>query len=153
MTIEWKRKWKFRYSYSTTNQMYQSLKIFILVKRCTYFGRLSIHHQELKTAYTATSVCETARCYLLLSGTRWNCGALPSGLWRIHEFISDKGSMYLSLVTISVTSKVRWRNSLFYYETSTSPPIAAGSSSCLTYACCIRSFELLMMDGNTIRNM
>ena len=29
------------------------LKLFILVKRSTYFG-LSVHHQELKTAYTAT---------------------------------------------------------------------------------------------------
>jgi len=32
-------------------------------------------------------------------------------------------------------------------------PIAAGSSSCLTYRYCIRSFELLMMDGKTVRNM
>ena len=32
--------------------------------------------------------------------------------------------------------------------------LAAGTSSCLTYACCrMCSFELLMMDGKTVRNM
>jgi hypothetical protein len=32
--------------------------------------------------------------------------------------------------------------------------MVAGSSSCLTYTyCCIRSFELLMMDEKTVRNM
>jgi len=32
--------------------------------------------------------------------------------------------------------------------------LAAGSSSYLTYACCCMcSFELLMMDGKTVRNM
>jgi len=32
-------------------------------------------------------------------------------------------------------------------------PLAAGSSICLTYACCrMCSFELLMMDGKTVRN-
>jgi len=44
-------------------------------------------------------------------------------VWKIHEIISDQGSMYLYLwlvyVSISVTSNVRWRNS-FYYKTSTS---------------------------------
>jgi len=35
-----------------------------------------------------------------------------------------------------------------------SSPIAAGSSGCFDiYRCCIRSFELLMMDGKTVRNM
>ena len=35
-----------------------------------------------------------------------------------------------------------------------SSPLAARSSSCLTYACCrMCSFELLMMDGKTVRNM
>jgi len=29
-------------------------QLFILVKRSTCFGRPSVHHQELKTAYTAT---------------------------------------------------------------------------------------------------
>jgi hypothetical protein len=33
-------------------------------------------------------------------------------------------------------------------------PLAAGSSSCLTYACwCMCSLEILMMDGKTARNM
>jgi hypothetical protein len=41
------------------------LSLFILVKRCTCFG-LSVHHQELETAYTATGICQTAAatcCY------------------------------------------------------------------------------------------
>jgi len=36
------------------------LKLFILVKRSTCFGGLSVHHQELKTAHTATDKCQTA---------------------------------------------------------------------------------------------
>jgi len=44
---------------------------------------------------------------------------------------------------------MRW-NSM----SSISSPQAAGSSSCLTYACCcMYSLELLMMDGKTIWNM
>jgi hypothetical protein len=45
------------------------LKLFILVKRSACFGGLSVHHQELKTAYTATVYVKQ----LLLSGMRWNC--------------------------------------------------------------------------------
>jgi len=37
---------------------------------------------------------------------------------------------------------------------SISFPQAAGRSICLTYAsCCMYSLELLMMDGETVRNM
>ena len=60
---------------------------------------LSIHHQELKTAYTATVYVK----YLLLRA------AILS-------------------------------------------PIAARSSSCLTYTVVVYGFELLMMDGKTVRN-
>jgi hypothetical protein len=39
-------------------------------------------------------------------------------------------------------------------KSSISFPLAAGSSICLTYACCcVCSLELLMMDGKTARNM
>jgi len=39
-------------------------------------------------------------------------------------------------------------------RSSISSPLAAGSSRCLTYACCCMcSLELLMMDGKTVRNM
>ena len=47
-------------SYSKTNKMHQFLKLFILVKHSTCFGRFSTHHQELKTAHTATGICQTA---------------------------------------------------------------------------------------------
>jgi hypothetical protein len=41
-----------------------------------------------------------------------------------------------------------------WHEYSISFPLAAGSSSCLTYACCYMcSLELLMTDGKTVRNM
>jgi len=59
----------------------------------------------------------TAEC---IKQILYKCFVCLYHLWRIHEFISDQGSMYLSLVSISVTSKVRWGNSLFYYETSAS---------------------------------
>jgi len=45
-------------------------------------------------------------------------------------------------------SGTRWNRS------SISSPIAAGSSGCLTYTCCcIHNFELLVMDGKTVRNV
>jgi hypothetical protein len=43
------------------------IKLFILVKRSACFGH-SVHHQELKTAYTATVYVKQ----LLLPGMRWN---------------------------------------------------------------------------------
>ena len=49
-----------KYSCSTANKMHQFLKLFILVKHSTCFGRFSTHHQELKTAHTATGICQTA---------------------------------------------------------------------------------------------
>jgi hypothetical protein len=59
------------YSYSITNKMHLSLKLFIFVKRSTCLGRFSVNHQEIKTAYAATGM-SNSRCYLLLSRTRWN---------------------------------------------------------------------------------
>jgi hypothetical protein len=44
--------------YSKTNKMDLFHKLFILVKHCTCFGGLSVHHQELKTAHTATGLCQ-----------------------------------------------------------------------------------------------
>jgi len=80
---------QFSSSYSTTNKMHLFLKLFILVKRSTCFGR----------------------SFRPSSGAQ-NC---------IY------GNRHMS-------------NSC--------------CSSCLTYACCrICSFELLMMDGRTVRNM
>jgi hypothetical protein len=42
------------YFYSITNKITCYHKLFILVKLSTCFGGFSIHHQERKTAYTAT---------------------------------------------------------------------------------------------------
>jgi len=43
---------------------------------------------------------------------------------------------------------------LLLVRTRWNSPLAAGSSSYLTYACCFTcSLELLMMDGKTIQNM
>ena len=36
--------------------MHLFLKLFILVKRSTCFGGLSVHHQELETGHTATGI-------------------------------------------------------------------------------------------------
>jgi hypothetical protein len=49
-----------KYSYTKTNQMHQFLKLFILVNALHVSDGLSVHHQELKTAHTATGVCQTA---------------------------------------------------------------------------------------------
>jgi hypothetical protein len=81
------------------------LKLFILVKRCTCFGR---SFRPSSGAQYSNGICQTAAatcCYRGWDGTQFH-------------LIPD-------------------------------------SSSCLTYVyrCCIRSFELLMMDGKTVRNM
>ena len=60
------------YCCSTTNKMHLILELFILVKHSTCFG-LSVHHQELKTAYTATTYVKQ----LLLSGMRWSSISSP----------------------------------------------------------------------------
>jgi hypothetical protein len=39
---------------------------------------LSVHHQEFRTVYTATGVCQTDTTTCLLAGMRWNC--VPSHL-------------------------------------------------------------------------
>jgi len=54
--------------------------LFISVRRCTCFRRFSVHHQELKTAHTASGTCltNTWRCMcsfelLMMDGnTVWN---------------------------------------------------------------------------------
>jgi hypothetical protein len=53
-------------SYSKTNQMYQFPKLFFLQNTPLVSGGLSVHHQELKTVHTATSICQfgTVTCLL-----------------------------------------------------------------------------------------
>jgi len=46
--------------------MHLFFKLFILVKHSACFG-LSVHHQALKTAHTATGICQNSCCYLLLA--------------------------------------------------------------------------------------
>ena len=48
------------YSYSTTNKMHIFLKLFVLVKRSTCFGRSFRPWSGLKTAHTATGIRQTA---------------------------------------------------------------------------------------------
>ena len=82
------------YSYSTTNKMHLLSQI-ILVKCLHVSDGLSVHHQELKNAYTAT-------------------------VYGKELLLPVASSRYQQLFDI--------------------------------YLCCIRSFELLMMDGKTVRN-
>jgi hypothetical protein len=50
--------------------------------------------------------------------TRWSSPwrlTRAGRMWSNHEFISDQGSMYLSIcIYLSVSTKVRWRNSLCF---------------------------------------
>ena len=88
-------------SYSTTNKMHLFLKLFILVKLYTCFGRSFRPSSGAQNCTYGNRHMSNSCCYLLLAGT-----------------------------------------------------LAAGKSSCLTYGCCrMSSFELLMMDGKTVRNM
>ena len=94
------------YSYSTSNKMHLFLKLFILVKRSTCFGRSFRPSSGAQHCTYGNRNMSNSCWYVMLVGTKWNV------------------------------------------------PLAARSSSCLTYACCrMCSFELLMMDGKTVRNM
>jgi len=59
--------------YSKTNRMHQFLK-FILFCSSTLrvSDGLSVHHQESKTVYTGTGICQTDSADCLLVGMRWN---------------------------------------------------------------------------------
>jgi hypothetical protein len=84
-------------SYSKTNKMHPFLKLFILAKHSTCFGRSF----RPSSGVQATGLCQT---YMVLS--------------------------------------------------SISSPLAAGSRTCLTCACCwMYSVYFLMMDGKTVRNL
>ena len=76
-------------------------------------------------------------CLLLLP---WLCLSLPcSGLDEMN-CLTFPGPCFV-IYSYSKTSSI-------------SSLLEAGSSSCLTYACCCMcSLELLMMDGKTVRNM
>jgi len=92
------------YSCSTTNKMHLFLKLLILVKRPTRFGRSFRPSSGAQNCTYGNMHMSNSSCYLLLAGTK--------------------------------------------------SPLAAGSRSYMTYACCrMCSFELLMMDGKTVRNM
>ena len=81
------------YSYRTTNKMHPFLKLFILVKSSTCFGRSFRPSSGAQNCTYGNRHMSNSCCYLLLR-------------------------------------------------------------SCLTYTCCrMCSFELLMMDGKTVRNM
>jgi len=64
---------------------------------------------------------------------------IRSSRLHIQQRYMSKSSCYLLL------SGMRW------YCSSISSPLAAGAVD--IYRCCTRSFELLMMDGKTVRNM
>jgi len=123
------------YSYSITNKTHLSLTLFF-VKRSTCFG-LSFRPSSGAHNYVYSKYTSNSCCYLLL--IIYSCKTLymfrtvfPSTIrcskLRIQQRYMSNSCCYLLL--------------------------AAGSSSCLTYACCcIRSYELLMVDGKTVRNM
>ena len=94
-------------------------------------GGLSIHHQESKTVHTASDICQTSSADYLLAGRRWNCGSIPFPL----------ASSQLNLFIYKTAVPFRSRQQVV-------------SRICLTYIrCCMYSLRLLMMDGETVRNM
>jgi len=103
--------------------MHLFLKLFILVKYSACFGRSFRPSSGAQDCIYSNRHVSNRCYYLLLAGISWNC--------------SKTNKMHLFLNCSSISS-----------------PVAAGSSSGLTYACCCMcSFELLMMDGKTVRNM
>jgi hypothetical protein len=73
------------------------------------------------------------------------------GIWHIVR-LDGHVTPRLLLLSHGLTECLRniLQSSCIYFQ------IAADSGGCLSYeytCCCIRSFELLMMDGKTVRNM
>jgi len=64
------------YSYSTTNKMQLFLKSFILVKCSTCFGRSFRPSSGAQNWVYSNQYMSNSCCYLLRSGTRWNCSSV-----------------------------------------------------------------------------
>jgi len=60
------------YSYSTTNKTHLFLKLFILVKRSSCFGRSFRPSSGAQNCTYSNRHMSNTCCYLLLAGTRWN---------------------------------------------------------------------------------
>jgi len=68
-----------KYLYSKTNEMHQCLKFVLFWNGTLHVSDgLFVHHQEFKTIYTATGVCQTDTAVCLLAETRWNCCCMYS---------------------------------------------------------------------------
>jgi hypothetical protein len=88
-------------------------------------GSRSIHHQEFKTVHTATGICQTDTTVCLLANRQQH-----------HQ---EFKTVHTATKQILLSSGV---------------PDCTYSSICLTKACCcMYSLELLVMDGNTVRNV
>jgi len=61
--------------------MHAFLKLFILVKHTVHVSdSLPVHHQELKTAHTATSICQRAAATCCQRGWDGTASSIPSPL-------------------------------------------------------------------------
>ena len=59
--------------YSRTNEMHQILKFILFCSSTLHVSDSpSVHHQESKTAHTASGICQTDYADCLLAGTRWH---------------------------------------------------------------------------------
>jgi hypothetical protein len=59
------------YSYNKTNEMPQFLKFIFGNKTLHVSDRISVHHQETSTVYTAICICHTGFADFLLAGSGW----------------------------------------------------------------------------------
>jgi hypothetical protein len=100
----------------------------------------SVHHQEFKTVRTATGLrqIDTATC--LLARMRWK-----------YQYRNIKGKLFRTNAAIWYNKICREKQLAPHFPTPSHSRYQAGSSICLTYACCyIYSLELLMMDRKTV---
>ena len=67
-------------SYSKTNKMHLFLKLFILVKHSTCFGRSLRPSSGAQDCTYSNRRMSNSCCYLLLAGMRWACSSIPSPL-------------------------------------------------------------------------
>jgi hypothetical protein len=72
-----------------TNQMHQFFKFILFCSSTLHVSDgLSVHHQESKTAHTASGICQTDSADCLLAGTRWN-SSRPARPRTQHDYHHD----------------------------------------------------------------
>jgi len=148
------------------------LKLFILVKCTTCLGRSFWPSSGAQNCIYSNGIMSNGCCYLLLLGMRWSsCETLcvfrtvfPSIIRDSKLHIQQRYYVKQLLLHASIGDEMEflWNAlrvsdglSIHHQGLKTACTATAYLKQLLfrIYCCCIHSFELLMIDGKTVRNM